>query len=483
MVGFCTSFADATGVIDDLKSTYYATALAMQLFLHPINVVIDNPISTAIDPLGKLDWVETLPEYLERSVIKVQPDVVEIDGVQYSNIWLGPEAAQKLRTGVLDFATAYNILNDESLAITYATGAGTLDGVPFYNVNGEVITPSYVGSETAASESDLIGYNIVRVNQTIFYNWYWTDGIGNPGLSTTYKPPTGRVYQVTNVNFAIESWNGNFWQRSNLRTFPNFDNTPFSFDYTSGVIDAPIAEEDGLLIQVPTQYTNPSAPQYNYNIHDLVNIYPQVQDGHYVEIDPDLNPEFENDIDLSNDLGTLIRIIMGVLDLLDNTTVEFAPEPDPEPQPEPDPSPPPSPVPSTPVSDQPGDWLDQVLRWIQETIAQVKHATQTLEQTLLQIKEAVQTLPQQILEDIETAPISIYRNSLEIIKTVFAPILLLLKATIGLWHYVVEWVQATSPVFSSFFGLMNGTSYNMVLPIYASLAGPIVIAVYKRFGK
>lgn len=88
-----------------------------------------------------------------------------------------------------------------------------------------------------------------------------------------------------------------------------------------------------------------------------------------------------------------------------------------------------------------------------------------------------------ILEDIETAPVKVYRSALEVLKTVFAPILLLLRSVIGLWHYVVEWVQAITPVFSSFFGLMSGTSYYMVLPIYAGIAGPIVIAVYKRFGK
>ena len=120
-VGFGTAFASAASVIDDIKSTYYATALAMQLILNPINIVIDSPLTQAIDPLGKKDWVETLPEYLDRSVIKVLPDSVTIDGVQYSELWIGNEAADKLRLGVLDIASAYNILNNQSAPITYAS--------------------------------------------------------------------------------------------------------------------------------------------------------------------------------------------------------------------------------------------------------------------------------------------------------------------------------------------------------------------------
>lgn len=107
----------------------------------------------------------------------------------------------------------------------------------------------------------------------------------------------------------------------------------------------------------------------------------------------------------------------------------------------------------------------------------------TITDAVSDITDAIEGLAEQVLEDIETAPINVFSTALDVIKLVFAPIIAALKACIGLWHYVVEWVQVTAPVFSTFFGLMSGTSYNMVLPIYAALAGPIVIAIYKRFGK
>lgn len=107
----------------------------------------------------------------------------------------------------------------------------------------------------------------------------------------------------------------------------------------------------------------------------------------------------------------------------------------------------------------------------------------TITDAVADITDAIDGLAEQVLEDIETAPINVFSTALDVIKLAFAPIIAALKACIGLWHYVVEWVQVTAPVFSTFFGLMSGTSYNMVLPIYAALAGPIVIAIYKRFGK
>ena len=488
-IGCSSAFASASSVVDDVKSAYYATALAMELILHPINVVMDSPLTQAIDPLGKNDWVETLPEYFDRSVIKVVPDAITIDGVQYSELWLGNEASDKLRLGVLDIASAYNILNNQT-DIIYASGDGYLGDTPFYNVNGVVRTQTY-SVPSSIGEYDLGVYfvNIIQKNDNVTYyqNKWYNDSYGSTNSSVNSSFPFQFYFVKPNIN-RIEGYralNGQQFSYYGYTNSNDYISSPFSFDYTSGVIDAPLAQDDGLLFRIPSTYTNPD-PQivnYNYDIHDLINVYPDVIDGKDIVIDPELNPDYQIDIDLGNDVGDLIWKIIALLSTLSNIDIEFAPEPEPEPEPSPEPTPPPSPQPSTPISDQPAEWLDQILRWIQETINQVKTATQTLEDVLTDILTQVQTLPQQILEDIETAPISIYRTSLEIIKTVFAPVLLLLKATIGLWHYVVEWVQATAPVFSSFFGLMNGTSYNMVLPIYASLAGPIVIAVYKRFGK
>ena len=486
-IGFGSSFASAAVVTDyDLQSLIWACMFASNLVLEPVDTAFDYAIARAVDPLGLVPSIHTgsIPDYLEQSVIKVLPDVVTIDGVAYSDIWLGPEAAQALRLSGLDFATAYNILNNQSSAVTYAQGVGYGGGLPFYSVNGVTRTQEFSFSNPHSPV--LIGSD--------YYFGVFTDGnkfdfrfapastLNYSNLSRYNNGPFSVYFRTTNNSTYRFSYYDEYGFYNDSANRGTFTPSSFQFDYTSGVIDAPLASDQGLLIRVPSSHSGSTAAD-SYDVHDVVYDYPGIQDGHYIEIDPDLNPDFQVDIDLSNKIGELIRTILLVLDLLDNIEIEFAPEPEPQPEPSPEPTPPPSPEPSTPLSDQDAEWLDQVLRWIQETIAQVKTASQTLEQSLAQILEQIQTLPQEILQDIETAPIDIYRQSLEIIKTVFAPVLMLLKSTIGLWHYVVEWVQATAPVFSSFFGLMNGISYNMVLPIYASLAGPIVIAVYKRFGK
>lgn len=517
MVGFCTSFASAEpAIVTRVKAGVAAAMLAAQLVITPVDVLTSEPIASGIDPEGRLEWVETFPEYLERSKIRVYPDVVTIDGVPYTDIWLGPDAANNLRLKGLDFATAYNIANNQSEAISYATGVGYCNDVPMYRVNG-VIT----------SQNFSIVYPLPNENYNIYEIASQTFALGtNMG---TVDPPRYRCY-VHAVPDAGGTLSGQVprsdtsssarirWGRSGasygycVQIGPDFINwgnliplvsDPFSFDYTSGVIDAPLAEEDGLLMRIPSSYTDPDpqVTEHNYDIHDLINIYPQVAtpQGHEVEINPELNPDFQTDIDLGNGIGDLIRIILTLLDVLDNIDIEFAPEPDsPEPAPEPgtiDPLPDPDPAPDEPTSGTTianTDWtmLDEILRWIQSTIDSIRHITESL-QTMLDslfyqlqhIIESLESLPEQLLEDIETGPSKVFRKALDVLKSLFLPLLLPIKAMMGLWHYVVEWLASINAPFLWIFGVMSGTSANMVLPIYAVLAGSICIAIYKALGR
>lgn len=512
MVGFCTSFASAEPAwLIRAKAGVSAAMLAAQLVINPINVALDSPLSEAIDPEGRIEWVETLPEYLERSKIRVYPDVVTIDGVPYTDIWLGPDAANKLRLQGLDFVSAYNILNNQSSPISYATGAGYASGLPFYQVDGNIQSQLYsvpvddnyydIGfaqsryNTNTSNRSWFIKYPYQSTERT---NYTFVNTFGNPHSYYNY-------YRVTNTNqVTLYSVNPNNNHRSSMLIEGLiYSPSPFSFDYTSGVIDAPLAEEDGLLMRVPSSYTDPdtSHSTYNYDIHDLININPSVASptGTTVEIDPDLNPDFQTDIDLGNGVGDIIWKILSLLDLLDNIDIEFAPEPQsPEPGPQPgtiDPLPDPDPSPDEPSSGTTisnTDWtkLDEILRWIQSTIDSLRHITESL-QTMLdslfdqiqEIYEAIQSLPEQLLEDIETGPSRVFRKALDVLKSLFLPLLLPIKAMMGLWHYVVEWLSSVNAPFLWILGIMNGTSYNMVLPIYAVLAGSICIAIYKALGR
>lgn len=520
MVGFCTSFASAATPVWLLraKAGVAAAMLASQLVLQPIDVVLDSPIAQAVDPLGRNVWVETLPEYLDRSTIKVVEDTVVIDGVSYSDVWLGPKAARSLRLQGLDFATAYNIANNQSEAITYATGSGYADGVPIYK-NGDSYSSvryavpssgSYsVGNGIFTFKSNLSDDNSIKavVNGSTTESkpeFGWRSYPAQIYLERTTSTgfPSRFYYYVLTTNEAT----GNIGGRKAFGYSSSASASPFSFDYTSGVIDAPISEDDGLLIRVPTSYTDSQSGIVVYDIHDFTVNYPDISQpgGHEIEIDPSFNPDFQTDLDLGNGIGDLLLTIFG-LDLL-NKIINFAPEPiTPEPGPQPgviDPLPDPVPAPDDPT---PGttiantDWtkLDELLRWIQSTIDSIRHLTESLQtmldsifdaiqsaiQHIAEIPDAIQELADKILEDIELGPSKLFDKALDILKSLFMPLLLPIRAMMGLWHYVVEWIQSISSPFTWIFGVMSGTSYNLVLPIYAVLAGSICIAIYKSLGR
>ena len=518
MVGFCTSFSSAATPVWLLraKAGVAAAMLASQLVLQPIDVFLDAPIAQAVDPLGRNDWVETLPEYLDRSTIKIVEDTVVIDGVSYSDVWLGPDAAQSLRLQGLDFATAYNIASNQTDAISYASGAGYSGDVPFYNYDGAIRTPEYSVSGPGSYDIGLFdvtytstsssGGNGIALNPNGTYSSQWS--YGNYQLPALFRNTITSNGSQFNVSLARKNATSSSysWVTGSTEIPVQFDNTPFSFDYTSGVIDAPVSQEDGLLVRVPTSYSDPQSGSVVYDIHDFTVNFPDISQpgGHEVNIDPDLNPDFQTDIDLGNGIGDLLLTIFG-LDLL-NKIINFAPEPaTPEPGPQPgviDPLPDPDPAPDDPT---PGttiadtDWtkLDEILRWIQSTIDSIRHLTESLQtmldsifdaiqsaiQHIAEISEAIRELADKILEDIELGPSKVFRKALDILKSLFLPLLLPIKAMMGLWHYVVEWVQSISSPFSWIFGFMAGTSYNMVLPIYAVLAGSICIAIYKVLGR
>lgn len=73
-------------------------------FNNPIKIVenqiLDVPYTTGIDAID---------EYMNRSVIKIDKDKVTIDGVDYTDIWLSTDAAEKFRVNAFDIENAFDI--------------------------------------------------------------------------------------------------------------------------------------------------------------------------------------------------------------------------------------------------------------------------------------------------------------------------------------------------------------------------------------
>lgn len=99
--------------------------------------------------------------------------------------------------------------------------------------------------------------------------------------------------------------------------------------------------------------------------------------------------------------------------------------------------------------------------------------------TLEDIGEMVGELVQDIVLGTET----LISGILNQIPSLFSVILSPIKTAASIWHYVVEWIQSIAGPFQFIWSMANGTSYYIVLPVYASLAAAVVLAFYKRFGK
>lgn len=500
----------ANSLVTRAKAFIAATMLASNLVIEPINAAFDSAYANGIDPLNLAPEIhETWTDYLDQSVIQVRPDVVTVDGVEYSQILLGPEAAQSLRAAGLDFATVYNILNNQNESVTYASGKGYIAGNPFYDTGDSTYTTQYVN--VPVSDGDY-GFGDITLRETSnssnivlnsFYNGVSQGNSGNMAKNSTnslgYRIS---IHKIDDVGSYFFYRNGSVFKSSSLGSniSRSIVRSNFSFDYTSGIIDAPLAEDDWLVIQVPTEYNDPVSGN-TYNINNIVNNYPDLPQGREINIDPTLNPNFQNDIDLGNGIGDLINTILNLLDVLPDFKIEFNKNVEPQPEPEPAPVPDPEVIPEVDVTpDDPVtpdtivntdyDFLSKLLRWIQSTINNFRVATSNafhnIQETLNDILDSFQNIGDVITDlpnAFETHLINTFKKALDVLKGLLAPIFLLLKNALGIWHYVVEWLALIAAPFAWIVGRFSSAGNGIMLPIYASIAGFIVIAVYKRFGR
>lgn len=497
---------------------------------------IGNRLNLLVDPMNRIESTyDNFGDYMDRSVVKIRRGVDIIDGVSYDEVWLSADAANKFRVDALDFISAYNIASNSEA--TYASGVGFVDNLPVYDTGGQFTTVSYsvpaISGQYSISDHQYV--NVGTVSNSVPYTYR----VNNQNVlnSSTYQ----RYYPITFRNIVSNGdvyLTGSRNDGSSLITTPvklslSFLDSPFDFDYTSGLINAdPIEDGYGYSYRVPSSVVN----NYYYDTYGD-------DETHWGDFAPGFNIDINTPAGLAA-AAFIADIITRAIEMLvdgddSNITINVAPSEDPDPIPAPVPDPedipdagedPGSPQDDDPISATDFHWLDNLLRWIrstidsfrvavqnqllniQESINAIKSAFDTAIQNILDffqdildgihniydiiadflqdILDAIQNIDQllqdlfdNILDAIEQGPVKLWRSALNVLKTVFAPILATLKTFVGLWHYVVEWVGVILNPFLWFFNLMSGTSYNMVLPIYAGLAGFIVIAIYKRFGR
>ena len=95
------------------------------------------------------------------------------------------------------------------------------------------------------------------------------------------------------------------------------------------------------------------------------------------------------------------------------------------------------------------------------------------------IAEYVGDLVEEIVAGTETLIAGILNQIPQAFGVIFGPI----KQASSIWHYVVEWIQSIGAPFQFIWSMASGTSYYIILPVYASLAAAVVLAFFKRFGR
>ena len=432
--------------------------------------------------------------------IKVNNDSVIVDGVEYQSIFLSPEMAQELHTQAFDFITANAIQSNDS-GILYS-GVGTIDGLPVYYDGTYGYTQTYLypydlgsfafGSAeiktTASTQNPNNHKTVINVNggsNTLVSN-YNTSAyplalrfrISNP---TATNP--SEVFQSQMANQA------QFFTSTYPGGTPDFTYEEFEFDYISGTIDAtPLASDEGFQLFVPTSQLSTAG----------------INPGTYI-----------------NDVGTGTDTISLLIDLLDTIDSQFLLNPeftdviDP-----PGPTPTPVPIPTDALGSVPyPDFIDTFGQSVYDRLDNIEDTVDTVGQSItdeleyqsavfdtiglaidsiesavtdivdgIQVKvgEIADTLvdiKDGIIEAIEEGPIKLIDSGLDVLRSVFGSILQTIRSHVGIWHYVVSWVQSISTPFTWILGIAKGTSYYMVLPLYAVVAGTLIIAIYKRFGR
>lgn len=125
------------------------------------------------------------------------------------------------------------------------------------------------------------------------------------------------------------------------------------------------------------------------------------------------------------------------------------------------------------ISVTPWDYLNSWLSTISGTLGGIRTGVQSLVESLSHVGET-------ILEAVETGPIKLFQTVLGLISSSFASVFERIRSGLGIWHYVVSWLGSISAPLTF---LSSVVPSGIFIPVYASVAGSLVIAIFRRFGR
>lgn len=453
------------------SSVYDSTGYQLVDYLTDPYQIVDNTTEFIFGD----DRIETDSEFLDRSTIIIDKDVVTIDGIPYTNVWLSTEAAEQFRTEGFDLKTAFALTSQNNG--TFVSGAGFIGGVPVYqNPTSNVVkSPIYRADQAnTVYETGKFKYYYTTTTGTYPSKRYYISYNGGTYTSAQEYPitSTSSGFMVPGQEFRDQNWAG-FGGITSSTQVPNnmaradvpdtdVQQTPFSFDWVTGEIpaDQALGENVGLNIQVPTTIIN------NFYV-----TYPEY-DQPSVTIDlHDIDPSIIDDL--------IMPIVPVISD--DDTTITFAEHETPTP-----------PAAGT-IANEPWVSLQNALNQIKEQIQignTIQNAIKASIDLLAPIISPINTTLTNIRNDIsdlidkiETGSIDFFRDVVRSIKVPFQRWFGILAQGVGIWHYVVEWVQYISAPFSWFWNVFASVNPILISPVYALFAAVLVIAIYRRFGR
>ena len=455
---------------------------------------------TSSDPLG--DWTDSLGDYQLYYKSDAYTVVEEGQPVSYDLVWFSQDFATKIQTEGIAFINNYGITDNSSG--TLMSGTGHLDGIPvFYNSNPPVVAQTYttqfyfipalgdynIGNAVVHATS---GYSGWKMSVTWSNGTTVTDSSYN-GRNGFYVFTSGQSFPTTLRSYTSPTY-GSYYASCRC---PDalIDNNPFSFDYVSAIVDLTPTDK-GLKLFVKSG-----------NIQNVL-------DGWY-------------DYSDSTQHQDMLTVVSGITEGAGHDEIidaEWTDDYNP-----PAPPVPPTPIPSTPLGEVPfDDWIDlwgqgiyeqlenqsdaldfigsngtdaiEELESIDQNIGALEETAESIDtnigigngilggiRSLAQsavnylegIAEHVGELVEEIVEGTETLIAGILNQIPQAFGVIFGPI----KQASSIWHYVVEWITSIGAPFQFIWSMASGTSYYVILPVYASLAAAVVLAFFKRFGR
>lgn len=366
-------------------------------------------------------FAQSLAEFLNRQTIKIRPDSVTIDGVEYSDVWLPHDCADKFRTNAFDFITRYNI-SSESVG-TFVSGVGFYYGIPAFSDGTNTFTQSYYLPTGSSSVGDLTfrssSYGANRYRWYGYYNGHYT--LGN---NTVFTSPVGFFIRNGTYCFFGDSSQGNPYYEYGITGSCPLDSQSFSFDWVAGSVPAtPLPTSDGLRLRIPSSY---------------VSGLPQVLDPSSSSYSTDLATV----VDSLVNAGTAGEVADPAFEAWD------------------------SPAPSTgTIAEEPYSSLSGSLSGIQSIISRISSSVSG------------------IADSIVGADSTFFGNIVSALAAPFESVFSVFRSGVSIWRYVVSWVGTISAPFSWSLSALGSAGSYFLSPIYAAAAAAVVLAVYKKFGR